>query len=112
MSGLPDERSKVELPLIEQLQGMGWQHLEGDTDVPYLTERGSFREVLLLERLRAAVRRINRYDAGQEWLDDSRVEQAVTDLERLGAHRLMEANQAATRLLLEGTQVPGPLGAE
>ena len=29
---------------------MGWQWLEGDTDVPDFTERTSFREVLLLIR--------------------------------------------------------------
>jgi len=25
---------------------MGWDHIEGDIDVPYLTERESFRDVL------------------------------------------------------------------
>ena len=41
--GLPDERTVVELPSIEQLKGMGWQHMEGDIDVPCLTECASFR---------------------------------------------------------------------
>jgi len=40
-----NEEQQVERPLIEQLKGMGWQHLPGDIDVPYLTERESFREV-------------------------------------------------------------------
>jgi type I restriction enzyme R subunit len=42
----------VELPFIEQLQQMGWDYLEGDTGVPYLTERENFRQVLLTDRLR------------------------------------------------------------
>jgi len=106
MTAIPDEKSHVELPLVKQLKDMGWQHLEGDIDVPYLTERESFRDVLLMGRLREAVRRINLHD-GEPWLDDRRVNQAVGDLERLGVHKLMEANQIATELLLKGTVVEG-----
>jgi hypothetical protein len=46
MAQTPDERTYVEIPLIEQLKGMRWDHIEGDIDVPYLTERESFRDVL------------------------------------------------------------------
>src|SRR3990170_4515169 len=105
MSSLPDERTKVELPLAEQLKGMGWRHLEGDIDVPYLTERQSFREALLVGRLREGIRRINLDESGKPWLDDVRVNAAVGDLERLGAYKLIEANQVATVLLIKGTQV-------
>jgi hypothetical protein len=55
----PDEKTYVEIPFVEQLKGMGWDHIEGDVGVPYLTERESFREVLLVERLRAALTKIN-----------------------------------------------------
>jgi type I restriction enzyme R subunit len=65
MSSLPDEYTQVELPFIEQLQSMGWEHLEGDTGVPYLTERETFRQVLLSDRLRKALARINLDEAGQ-----------------------------------------------
>lgn len=104
-----DERTKVEIPLIEQLESLGWEHLEGDIDVPYLTERESFREVLLKERLKEAIRRINLDDDGQPWLDDRRINEAVNTLERLGVHKLMEANQIATELLITGTTVEGDL---
>jgi type I restriction enzyme R subunit len=107
MSQMDNERQAVELPLTAQLQGMGWQHLEGHTGVPYLTERQSFRDVLLTGRLRQAIHRINLDDAGQPWLDERRVTEAASALEHLGAHRLMEANQAATALLLNGTSVEG-----
>jgi len=60
-----NERTIVELPLIDQLKRMGWGHLEGDIDVPYLTERESFREVVLVKRLRDALRRINLDESGQ-----------------------------------------------
>ncbi|MBI3943021.1 MAG: type I restriction endonuclease subunit R [Chloroflexi bacterium] len=104
---IPNERTHVELPLLEQLQGLGWQWLAGEVDVPYLTERESFRQVLLPDRLRAAVRRINLDANGAPWLDEQRLNQAVGALERLGTHKLMEANQAATELLLKGTVVEG-----
>jgi type I restriction enzyme R subunit len=51
----PDEKTYVEIPFIEQLKGMGWEHIEGDINVPYLTERESFRDVLLTDRLRKAL---------------------------------------------------------
>ena len=103
----PNEYTFVELPFIEQLKSMGWQHTEGSISVPYLTERESFREVLLTQRLKDAIRRINLDDDGNPWLDDTRINQAVGTLTRLGAHRLMESNQAATELLLTGTTVEG-----
>ena len=39
MAQTPDEKTYVEIPFIEQLKAMGWEHIEGDIDVPYLTER-------------------------------------------------------------------------
>jgi len=103
-----NEEAQVELPLIEQLKGMSWQHLPGDIDVPEFTERGSFREVLLRDRLLGALKRINLDDSGRPWLDDSRAHQALGTLERLGANKLMEANQLATELLLKGASVEAP----
>ena len=73
MAPPPDEKTYVEIPFIEQLTGLGWEHLEGDTDVPYLTERESFREVVLKNRLCKALMEINRDDEGRRWLDEDRV---------------------------------------
>ena len=38
-----DEKTYVEIPFIEQLKGLGRDHIEGDIDVPYLTERKTLR---------------------------------------------------------------------
>jgi type I restriction enzyme R subunit len=78
----PEERTKVELPFLEQLNMLGWDYLPGDTEVPYLTERESFREVVLPGWLREAVRRINVHDSGEPWLDEVRVNEAVGQLAR------------------------------
>jgi type I restriction enzyme, R subunit len=90
---------------------MGWDWLEGDTDVPELTERENFREVLLKGRLAAALRKINLRD-GQPWLDEGRIARAVRNLEQAAGHRLMEVNQSATELLLKGTVADGLAGWE
>src|SRR5690606_35594141 len=92
---LPNEDTLVERPLIEQLTKLGWSHIEGSKEDPTVTERTSFREVLLRDRLRAALRRINRDPEGREWLDDARLNQPVSALERIAAPRLIEANEAA-----------------
>ena len=46
------EYSRVELPLVQQLKGLGWSHVEGSKSDPGMTGRGSFREVFLEGRLR------------------------------------------------------------
>jgi len=102
------EYVQVERPFIDHLQRLGWDYLPGDTGVPYLTERDSFCQVLLADRLREALWRINLDEDGQPWLDDARLTQAVNDLQRLDEPKLMAANKRATRLLIKGTQVIGP----
>jgi type I restriction enzyme R subunit len=98
----------VEWPLVEQLKGLGWYHIAGDKWDPTDTERSSFREVILEGRLRAALRRINLTDEGEEWLDEGRISQAASALTKVGASsKLIEANQDATSLLLNGVVVPG-----
>ena len=106
MSKIQWEYDLVEKPFCEQLRGMGWQWVEGDVDVPELTERESFREVVLKGRLEAALRRLNLRD-GRPWLDEARVAHAIRDLEKAAGHRLMEVNQSATSLLLKGTVAEG-----
>ncbi|MBM3878172.1 MAG: hypothetical protein FJ387_00370 [Verrucomicrobia bacterium] len=46
MSKIQWEYDRVERPFCAQLAAMGWQWIEGDTDVPEFTERQNFLEVL------------------------------------------------------------------
>ncbi|RMH17338.1 MAG: type I restriction endonuclease subunit R [Acidobacteria bacterium] len=62
--------------------------------------------MLRRDELRAAIRRINLRD-GEPWLDEGRISQAASALERIGSKRLIEANEAATRLLHDGVAVEG-----
>jgi type I restriction enzyme R subunit len=102
------EYTEVELPLVEQLVCQGWAHIEGDKYAPGVTERSSFREVLLERRLRDALVRINQGPDGKAWLDDFRLSEAVSALQRpVQAGNLIEINEHMTRLLLEGVAVSG-----
>jgi type I site-specific restriction-modification system R (restriction) subunit len=106
MSKIQWEYDLVERSFCEQLRAMGWQWIEGDTDVPEFTERTSFSEVLLKGRLAAALRKLNLRD-GAPWLDEDRTRRIITKLEKPDGHRLMEINESTTRLLLKGTEIDG-----
>jgi hypothetical protein len=47
-----DEKNHVEIRFVEQIKGIGWDHIDGDFDVPYLRER----ETLGLEGKQLAIR--------------------------------------------------------
>ncbi len=109
------ELASVEKPFVAQLVSMGWRHVEGDLDDPASTGRASFTEVIQEATLRRQIRALNLREgaAGQApqcwlpWLDEERISQAVSALTRLPGHKLMEANRAATTLLLAGITVEG-----
>ena len=102
------ELVEVEEPFGAQLASMKWTHLVGSKWDPAASERESFREVLLVGRLRSAIHDINLGPNGEPWLDDDRVSQAVSALATGPAgQKLIEANQEATELLLGGTTVAG-----
>ncbi len=100
------EYTDVEVPFVGQLVRLGWKHIAGNVDNPTVTGRPSFRDVLLKSDLRKALERINQRK-GKPWLDDERISQAISALERIATPNLIEANQEATKLLLEGTTVDG-----
>ena len=104
------ERSLVEQPFIDQLVRMGWSYTTGNVDHPSATGRDTFRDVLLKDDLREALHRINLDPSGRPWLDERRISQAISSLERISAPNLIEANQKATHLLLKGTEVDGVEG--
>lgn len=100
------ELDAVERPLVEQLVGLGWLFVEGDLDTPAATGRNTFAEVIQTNLLRRQLHALNLHE-GSPWLDEERLTQAVSALIRIPAHRLMEANKAATALLTGGLTVEG-----
>jgi type I restriction enzyme, R subunit len=102
----------VEKPTIDQLISMGWQYILGDKSYSQVTERDDFKQVLLTNRLKAAIRRINLDEQDQPWLEETQINAAASELERIATQRLIEANQAATQLLLTGVTVQGKDGKQ
>lgn len=101
------ELEDVESPFVAQLHALGWTHVEGSIDDPTATNRVSFAEVIQESVLREQMRALNLGPDGQPWLDDARLSEAVAAITRLGTHKLMEANQKATELLIKGLTVEG-----
>lgn len=101
------ELQDVEKPFVAQLQGLGWTPIEGSLDDPTVTGRTSFAEVIQESVLREQLRALNPGPNGTSWLDEARLSEAVAAITRLGAPKLMEANEKATELLLKGLTVEG-----
>jgi type I restriction enzyme, R subunit len=101
------ELEDVEKPFVNQLVGMGWAHAEGSLDYPQATARMSFSEVIHEHVLREQLKALNRGPDGRHWLDEERLSEAIAAITRLGAHKLMEANEKATELLMSGLTVEG-----
>ncbi|WP_030562259.1 type I restriction endonuclease subunit R [Streptomyces aureocirculatus] len=107
------ELDEVERPIIEQLKSMGWRHIHGPDLAGPGGER-SYGDVLLAERLRRSIRRVNRLSmTGRPWIDDKSGadDVAIEDLRR-AAHnvattKLKDVNGEVTSLLLSGTPVTG-----
>lgn len=101
------ELEDVEKPFVAQLQALGWVHIEGSIDDPVVTGRSGFAEVIQEGALREQLHALNLGPDGKPWLDDARLSEAIAAITRLGTHKLMEANEKATSLLIRGLTVEG-----
>lgn len=101
------ELETTEKPFVAQLQALGWAYNAGSLDDPSVTGRTSFAEVIQEDLLREQLRALNLGSDGAPWLDEDRLSEAVTAITRLGTHKLMEANEKATGLLIRGLTVEG-----
>jgi type I restriction enzyme R subunit len=101
------ELEDVEKPFVAQLQTMGWSHIAGSLDHSAATGRTTFAEVIQERVLREQLGALNPGPDGQPWLDEARLSEAVAAITRLGTHKLMEANQKATELLVKGVTLEG-----
>lgn len=101
------ELDGVEKPFVAQLQALGWTYSAGSLDDPTVTGRTGFAEVVQERLLRKQLRALNLGPDGAPWLDEVRLSEAVAAITRLGTHKLMEANERATALLIRGLTVEG-----
>ena len=88
---------------------LGWETLVWSERIPIdNVARLSDRDVLLEQRLRSALVKINLGPDGKPWLDEVRIKAAVAELGSMPAGaKLFEANRLSTDLLLGGVTVAG-----
>jgi len=90
------EYQLVEKPLLNQLKSMGWDVTDlgqGVPTDPTTSFRSCFREVILKDIFKAAVRRINTTDDGKPWLTDSQLDVLLDDVTGFGTYTLLAANE-------------------
>ena len=106
--------SQIENLAIELLESLGYQYISGPDIAPdastspttgsgqrsaFFQKRSSFEEVLLLERLQSAVRRINSN------LPASAIEESIKQIQHIHSPALIANNESFHRLLTEGVKV-------
>ncbi|MCJ7600126.1 MAG: type I restriction endonuclease, partial [Desulfobulbaceae bacterium] len=96
-----DERNHVEKPLLDQLDGLGWDIIDLDNKQhPADSHRQSFTEVVMLPVLSEQLKAIN------PWLEDDQVEEVIKQLTaNFSGSGLIANNRHAFTLLLENTSV-------
>ena len=100
-----DEYDKVEWPAIEQLQSWGWTYIKGENLSPDTsTERSSFKDVVLENRLLESLKGIN------PWISEQNLHKVVKDLTKTQYTSLMEANQSIWEMINQCVSVMQDLG--
>jgi type I restriction enzyme, R subunit len=74
-------------------------------DYPQKTFRERFRDVILMDKLRDAVRRINRDDDGNPFLDDVTIDRAIRELLSTTEFGVFDKNRELTDKLIRGVSV-------
>jgi type I restriction enzyme R subunit len=95
----------VEKPFLDQLRALGWTVIDqGQGFIPSdpgASRRSGFREWLLPQVFRDAVRSINITQDGVPWLTDRQLDDLRDQLLRQPNRTLLEANEAAQALFLK-----------
>ena len=99
--GAWNEAGQSEDPAIELLEKLGYTYVPPET---LDAERDSLRDVVLVARLEAALRRLN------PWLSDDNLHKAVRAITSVQATSLIEANEALHTALSFGIALEQDLG--
>jgi len=99
-----DELNKVEEPAIAQLKQLGWAYVHGAGLTPETGARAYLREVVLINNLDAAIKRIN------PWISDENLRKVSRELTHPVCAGLMEYNHALYNTLINYQSVEQDLG--
>lgn len=99
------EYRHVEKPFLDQLAALGWTVIDQGQGFipsdPSKSLRGGFREWILPDVFRDAVRSINRTPSGEAWLTDRQLDDLRDQILRQPNRTLLEANETAQALFLK-----------
>jgi type I restriction enzyme R subunit len=95
----------VEKPFLDQLVGPGWKAINQGQGIipsdPTVSLRSSFREWIMPEVFRDAVRSINLTDNGMPWLTDRQIDDLQDQIPRQPHHSLLEVHESVQDLFLK-----------
>jgi type I restriction enzyme R subunit len=96
MTAQTPEYLQSELPAIQLFEKLGYTYLNGSQN----DERASINEVILEDRLKSAIKRLN------PWLNDNNVKNAFKEITSVVSASLMEANEFIHKLLSSQAYTP------
>src|SRR5690554_1803937 len=106
------EETKVEKPAIDQLIRLGWEYVEGASLAPAIATQGAtqkaereyYRDVVLVNRLEAALRKLN------PWISDENLAKVMREITHPLHAGLMEYNQSLYSMMVDYISVEQDLG--
>src|SRR6056297_2609253 len=102
------EYVNVEKPFLEKLRLLGWQVIDQGIGIPQEPQkslRENFKQVVLPNEFKKAIKKINTTADGTEWLTDKQLNEILFEMQNFPGKSLHEANKEIHRLLLKGTSV-------
>lgn len=102
------EYKNVEKPFLEKLRLLGWQVIDQGIGIPQEPQkslRENFKQVVLPEEFKKAIKKINTTSDGREWLTAKQLDEILFEIQNFPGKSLHEANKEIHRLLLKGTSV-------
>ncbi|MBU8967508.1 type I restriction endonuclease subunit R [Bacillus altitudinis] len=96
-----NEKQLVENRMIKQLQEMGYEHLHGSS---LDSERESRGEIILKDRVRKAILRLN------SWISDINLTKVIRSITHIESTSLMEANQKFHEMIVNMISIQQDLG--
>ena len=102
------EYINVEKPFLEKLRLLGWQVIDQGIGVPQESQkslRENFKQVVLPEEFKKAIKKINTTPDGRAWLTNNQLDEILFEIQNFSAKSLHEANKEMHHMLLKGTSV-------
>jgi type I restriction enzyme R subunit len=102
------EYINVEKPFLEKLRLLDWQVIDQGIGIPQEPQkslRENFKQVVLPEEFKKAIKKLNTISDGREWLTDKQLDEIFFEIQNFPGKSLHEANKEIHRLLLKGTSV-------